>query len=209
MNAVQRAQRELLNAARRGLDVRVVETYRTEWQAVESLVERGLLEVAGATDVSGAWELRVVVSGSEERGGGEHTSRDVVPGRANGVAYRETAARDVRRTAPGRDGPGIASEARRAFTSLERGRHLYRRWSETARADASVPWWLWSIAVRVARTYGLHRTACELGLDYRALRRRLWNEEIRRREVRERECSGRVVPFEVAALTRGRDREEG
>jgi len=56
---------------------------------------------------------------------------------------------------------------------LEVGRRRFERWRRTRQDHSRIPEPLWTSAVKLARAYGLCRTARTLGLDYNALKRRV------------------------------------
>jgi len=56
---------------------------------------------------------------------------------------------------------------------LEAGRQRFERWRRTRQGHSRIPEPLWTSAVRLARAYGLCKTARTLGLDYNALKRRV------------------------------------
>ena len=59
---------------------------------------------------------------------------------------------------------------------MEGVRRQFERWRETRKARSRVPDSLWTLAVKVARTYGKSRTARVLGVDYYALKKRVERE---------------------------------
>jgi len=56
---------------------------------------------------------------------------------------------------------------------LEAGRRRFERWRRTRKGNSRIPEPLWTLAVKLAGAYGLHRTARTLHLDYNALKKRL------------------------------------
>jgi hypothetical protein len=56
---------------------------------------------------------------------------------------------------------------------LESTRRRFERWRRTRKVRSRIPESLWAAAVKLADTYGVHRTAKSLGLDYYALKKRL------------------------------------
>ena len=56
---------------------------------------------------------------------------------------------------------------------LERARQRFERWRRTRKGHARIPESLWSVAVKAARRFGLHRTSRALRLEYRVLKRRV------------------------------------
>jgi hypothetical protein len=56
---------------------------------------------------------------------------------------------------------------------LSRGRRRFDRWRRDHRPPTRLPESLWSLAVELAREYGLSRTSRALRLDYNGLKRRL------------------------------------
>ena len=55
---------------------------------------------------------------------------------------------------------------------LEAARHHFEQWRATREAPSRIPERLWTIAVRVAGRFGVHRTARALRLDYAVLKKR-------------------------------------
>ena len=56
---------------------------------------------------------------------------------------------------------------------LVRGRRCFERWRRDHKPHTRLPESLWSLAVELAREYGLSRTARTLRLDYNGLKKRL------------------------------------
>jgi hypothetical protein len=56
---------------------------------------------------------------------------------------------------------------------LEGLRRRFEQWRRTRKARSRIPEPLWAAAVRVASTYGIHRTAKTLRVDYYALKKRV------------------------------------
>jgi hypothetical protein len=56
---------------------------------------------------------------------------------------------------------------------LERGRSRFRTWRGTRKAGSRIPQALWEMAVRLAKSYGVSRTATVLGLDYYRLKKQV------------------------------------
>ena len=56
---------------------------------------------------------------------------------------------------------------------LEAGRRRFERWRRTRQGHSRIPEPLWTSAVKLARAYGLCRTARTLCLDYNALKQRV------------------------------------
>jgi hypothetical protein len=57
--------------------------------------------------------------------------------------------------------------------ALWRARARFAAWRRTRRTGTRIPKPLWTLAVELARDYGVHRTASALGLDYYALKKRV------------------------------------
>ena len=55
---------------------------------------------------------------------------------------------------------------------LVRGRSRFQAWRGQRKAGGRIPQPLWEMAVRLAQTYGVSRTAAVLGLDYYRLKER-------------------------------------
>ena len=58
-------------------------------------------------------------------------------------------------------------------TRLERLRRRFERWRGTHTAHSRIPDGLWASAVKLAGTFGTHRTAKALRLNYYALKKRI------------------------------------
>jgi hypothetical protein len=56
---------------------------------------------------------------------------------------------------------------------LETVRQRFERWRRTREVRSRIPEPLWASAVKVAGTYGIHRTARALRVDYYALKKRV------------------------------------
>jgi hypothetical protein len=55
---------------------------------------------------------------------------------------------------------------------LVRGRARFQAWRTHRKAGERIPQSLWAVAVRLATTHGVSRTAAALGLDYYSLKKR-------------------------------------
>src|SRR5690348_10750211 len=55
---------------------------------------------------------------------------------------------------------------------LARGRSRFQSWRATRKAGSRIPPALWELAVRLAKSHGVSRTATVLGLDYYSLQER-------------------------------------
>jgi len=56
---------------------------------------------------------------------------------------------------------------------LERGKSRLQQWRGRRKRGSRIPRTLWAIAVRLAKTHGVSRTATVLGLDFYGLKERL------------------------------------
>jgi hypothetical protein len=56
---------------------------------------------------------------------------------------------------------------------LEGARRRFKVWRETHEIRSRIPDSLWNLAVRMARTYGIHRTSKALQVNYYTLKQRL------------------------------------
>lgn len=56
---------------------------------------------------------------------------------------------------------------------LERARRRFERWRQTRKIPSRIPGPLWAAAAKLARTYGISRTANTLLVNYSALKRRV------------------------------------
>ena len=59
---------------------------------------------------------------------------------------------------------------------LERTRQRFDRWRETRKVRSRIPESLWTSAVKMARAYGINRTARALRVDYYSLKERVEGE---------------------------------
>jgi hypothetical protein len=57
-------------------------------------------------------------------------------------------------------------------SELVRGQAQFQAWRERRALGERIPLPLWSLAVRLAKTHGVSRTATALGLDYYSLKKR-------------------------------------
>src|SRR5947209_5334505 len=55
---------------------------------------------------------------------------------------------------------------------LVRGRARFQAWRTRRKAGELIPQSLWAVAIRLAKTHGVSRTAGALGLDYYSLKKR-------------------------------------
>jgi hypothetical protein len=55
---------------------------------------------------------------------------------------------------------------------LLRGRTRFQAWRERRKVGERIPQSLWVVAVRLAKTHGVSRTAAALGLDYYTVKKR-------------------------------------
>ena len=55
---------------------------------------------------------------------------------------------------------------------VERARSRFQAWRTRRKAGTRIPRTLWAVAVRLAKTHGVCRTATALGLDYYSLKKR-------------------------------------
>ena len=62
---------------------------------------------------------------------------------------------------------------------LEGVRRRFERWRRTRELRTRIPDSLWASAVKVAGTYGIHRTAKALRVDYYGLKKRVQEEDAR------------------------------
>jgi len=61
---------------------------------------------------------------------------------------------------------------------MERVRQRFERWRRTRKPRTRIPDSLWAAAVKIAGTYGLHRTARALPVEYYSLKKRLEQESV-------------------------------
>jgi hypothetical protein len=66
-----------------------------------------------------------------------------------------------------------ADERGQLPADLARGRSRFQAWRGTWQAGCRIPQDFWEMAVGLARTHGVSRTATGLGLDYYSLRKRV------------------------------------
>jgi hypothetical protein len=65
-----------------------------------------------------------------------------------------------------------ANERGLLSSELMRGRAQFQAWRERRALGERIPHTLWALAVRLAKTHGVSRTATALGLDYYSLKKR-------------------------------------
>src|SRR5512142_840526 len=65
-----------------------------------------------------------------------------------------------------------ANERELLPSDLVRGRARFQAWRERRALGKRIPQPLWALAVRLAKTHGVSRTATALGLDYYSLKKR-------------------------------------
>ena len=65
-----------------------------------------------------------------------------------------------------------ANERGQLPLDLVRGRARFQAWRTRRKAGERIPQLLWAVAVRLATTHGVSRTAAALGLDYYSLKKR-------------------------------------
>src|SRR5512142_3349656 len=65
-----------------------------------------------------------------------------------------------------------ANERGQLPPDLVRGRTRFQAWRERRKVGEQIPQPLWALAVRLAKTHGVSRTAAALGLDYYRLKKR-------------------------------------
>ena len=85
---------------------------------------------------------------------------------------------------------------------LEGIQRRIERWRQTCEVRSRIPDSLWAAAVRMARAYGVNRTARALRLDYYGLKKRVEQQAVVAVNVREAKGSARFVelaPFSSAA----------
>ncbi len=68
-------------------------------------------------------------------------------------------------------------DQREVAADLARGRDRFTAWRRTRKRKSRIPVSLWELAVKLAATHGLHRTARTLNLDYYSLKKRVELEE--------------------------------
>ena len=56
---------------------------------------------------------------------------------------------------------------------LQRAEEQFQRWRKTRQRGTPIPERLWSLAIELARLYGMNKTASTLKLDYYGLKKRL------------------------------------
>ena len=64
------------------------------------------------------------------------------------------------------------SQRRQLPPDLERGRRRFQAWRGQRKAGGRIPQSHWAMAVRLAKAYGVSRTAAALGLDYYSVQKR-------------------------------------
>jgi len=78
---------------------------------------------------------------------------------------------------------------------LERTRQRFERWRETRKVRSRIPESLWTSAVKMARAYGINRTARVLRVNYYSLKERVES------ETSSAEVSKRNTPSTFVELT--------
>jgi hypothetical protein len=73
---------------------------------------------------------------------------------------------------------------------VERVRKRFEEWRRTRKARSRIPDSLWAAAVEIAGTYGLHRTARALPVEYYSLKKRLEQQSAAARRSYERQGPG-------------------
>jgi hypothetical protein len=66
-----------------------------------------------------------------------------------------------------------ADERRQLPAELARGRSRFQAWRKQREPGNRIPQALWDMAVELAQTHGVSRTALALGLDYYCVRKRV------------------------------------
>ena len=82
---------------------------------------------------------------------------------------------------------------------LEGVRQRIERWRQTCKVRSRIPDPLWAAAVRMARAYGVNRTAQTLRLDYYGLKKRVEQEAVVAANATEAKDTARFV--ELAPFT--------
>lgn len=66
-----------------------------------------------------------------------------------------------------------AHDSRELSPDLARGRSRFQAWRGERKGGGRIPQSLWALAVQLAKTHGVSRTAAVLSLDYYILQRRI------------------------------------
>jgi hypothetical protein len=82
---------------------------------------------------------------------------------------------------------------------LERTRQRFDRWRETRKVRSRIPESLWASAVKMARAYGINRTARALRVDYYSLKERV-ESEVSSSGVPKKNTSSTFVELAVPAI---------
>ena len=82
---------------------------------------------------------------------------------------------------------------------LERTRQRFERWRETRKVRSRIPESLWTSAVKMARAYGINRTARALRVDYYSLKERV-ESEASSSSASERSTSSTFVELTAPAI---------
>ena len=78
----------------------------------------------------------------------------------------------------------MAGRRRREIpTPLAQGRERFRAWRRVRKRGTRIPERLWKLAVKLAASHGLYRTASVLGLDYYTLKKRVESANSRARSA--------------------------
>ncbi len=75
---------------------------------------------------------------------------------------------------------------------LEGVRRRFERWRRTRKVRSRIPEPLWASAVKMAGTYGIHRTAKALRLNYYALKKRVTEEGVAVHRCAGKGCQGNL-----------------
>jgi hypothetical protein len=84
---------------------------------------------------------------------------------------------------------------------LEGLRRRFERWRRTRKVRSRIPEPLWASAVKVAGTYGIHRTAKALRVDYYALKKRVEQKAATASTQRKTAANASKTPAGVAGAT--------
>jgi hypothetical protein len=87
--------------------------------------------------------------------------------------------------------------------ALERTRQRFERWRRTRKFRTRTPESLWASAAEIARTYGIHRTAAALGVDYYSLKHRVEQQAPSRGGMREGGAATTFVELAAPPMSGG------
>ena len=98
-----------------------------------------------------------------------------------------------------------AKKTRELPARLESARRRFERWRRTRKVRCRTPDSLWNSAVKAARTYGIHRTAKTLGVDYYSLKKRVEQQAVAPGSLSARRSAARPAAVAPAGTSAASD----